>query len=132
MHVRVHRNRGCQHFRIPLHLLKVKRRKILLPTLDLSKISSVTPPLLYHFQEGCVPAGLFCALVVLLSNKEYKVLVDDPDLPLKILHNNAVSFEVSHIHRIAVTIIRSFYQLEVHYHSSAGVDYLRKYMGYTE
>ena len=39
-----------------------------------------------------------------------------------------MSFEVPRIHRIVVTIIDLFYQLEVHYHSSAGVDYLRKYL----
>ena len=100
----------------------------LLPPLthdDLSKISP-KPSLLYHFQEGCVPAGLFCALVVLLSNKGYKVLVDDPDLPLKTPHNNAVMFEIPRMRRIAITIIDSFYKLDVHYHSSAGVDDLRK------
>ena len=92
---------------------------------DLSKLS--TTPLFYHFSEGCVPAGLFCALVVCLSNKGYKLLVDDPDLPLKTPHNNAVSFEISGL-RIAVTVVDSFYQLEVHYHSSAEVEYLRKYL----
>ena len=92
---------------------------------DLSQLS--TTPLLYHFSEGCVPAGLFCALVVCLSNKGYKLLVDDPDLPLKTPHNNAVSFEIPGL-RIAVTVVDSFYQLEVHYHSSAEVEYLRKYL----
>ena len=92
---------------------------------DLSKLS--TTPLLYHFSEGCVPAGLFCALVVCLSNKGYKLLVDDPDLPLKTPHNNAVSFEISGL-RIAVIVVDSFYQLEIHYHSSAEVEYLRKYL----
>ena len=102
----------------------------LLPPLghdDMNKISLI-PPLLYHFKEKRVPAGLFCALVVSLSNKGYELLVDDPNLPLKTPHNNAVSFEVPGLHRIAITIIDSFYQLEVHYHSSAGVDYLRKYL----
>ena len=92
---------------------------------DLSKLSST--PLLYHFSEGCVPAGLFCALIVCLSNKGYKVLVDDPDLPLNTPHNNAVSFEIPGL-RIAVTIVDSFHQLKVHYQSAAEVEYLRKYL----
>ena len=104
----------------------------LLPPLthnDLNKISPA-PPLLYHFQERCVPAGLFCALVVSLSYKGYELLVDSPDLhiPLKTPHNNAVSFKIPCMHCTAVTIIDSFYQLEVHYHSAASVYYLRKYL----
>ena len=92
---------------------------------DMNKLS--TTSLLYHFNEGCVPAGLFCALVVCLSNKGYKLLVDDPDLPLKTPHNNAVGFEIAGL-RIAVTVVDSFHQLEVHYHSTAEVDCLRKYL----
>ena len=112
--------------------LKLDDNRFFMPALllrlnpeDMNKLS--TTPLLYHFNEGCVPAGLFCALVVCLSNKGYKLLVDDPDLPLKTPHNNAVSFEIAGL-RISVTVVDSFHQLEVHYHFTAEVDYLRKYL----
>ena len=59
--------------------------------------------------------------------KGYKLLVDDSDLPLKTPYNNAVSFEIPGL-RITVTVIDSFHQLGVHYHSAAKVEYLRKYL----
>ena len=84
------------------------------------------PPLVYHFGGSCSPAGLFCALVVCLSVRGYKLLADEDDLPFKKPHSNAICFSTP-FHRIGIAVVDSFLQFEVHYFTGSDLD-LQKYL----
>ena len=83
------------------------------------------PPLVYHFGGSCSPAGLFCALVVCLSVRGYKLLADQDDFPFPNPHSNAVCFSTPFL-RIYIAVVDSFSQFEVHYYSRADLKFLQK------
>ena len=69
-------------------------------------------PLLYHFQSGPGPAGLFCALVVyLISRKCWNVCHNKP--PLQGSFSNALTLR-GHGMPVTVTIVDSGHQFELY------------------
>ena len=85
-----------------------------------------TPPLLYHFEDSCAPAGLFCALIVCLSSQPISWKVRHDIKPLMGTKSNAVCFHIPGL-RLVITLADSFNQFEVHYRCAEGYEkYLPK------
>ena len=79
------------------------------------------PPLLFHFEDGCAPAGLFCALMVCLTSPRigWEVYLRSP---LKGVRSNAVCLSISDT-RVLVTVVDAFNQFEVHCRYPNGREY---------
>ena len=85
-----------------------------------------TPPLLFHFEDSCAPAGLFCALIVCLSSQPISWKVRHDIKPLMGTKSNAVCFHIPGL-RLVITLADSFNQFEVHYRCAEGYEtYLPK------
>ena len=85
-----------------------------------------TPPLLYHFQDSCAPAGLFCALIVCLSSQPISWKVRHDIKPLMGTKSNAVCFHIPGL-RLVITLADVFNRFEIHYRSAEGYEmYLPK------
>ena len=85
-----------------------------------------TPPLLFHFEDSCAPAGLFCALVVCLSSQPISWKVRHDIKPLMGTKSNAVCFHIPGL-RLVITLADSFNQFEVHHRCAEGYEsYLPK------
>ena len=85
-----------------------------------------TPPLLFHFEDSCAPAGLFCALIVCLSSQSISWKVRHDIKPLMGTKSNAVCFQIPGL-RLVITLADSFNQFEVHYRCAEGYEkYLPK------
>ena len=80
-----------------------------------------TPPLLYHFEDSCAPAGLFCALIVCLSSQPISWKVRHDIKPLKGTKSNAVCFQIPGL-RLVITLADVFHQFEVHYRCAEGYE----------
>ena len=80
-----------------------------------------TPPLLYHFEDSCAPAGLFCALIVCLSSQPISWKVRHDIKPLMGTKSNAVCFQIPK-RRLVITLADSFNQFEVHYRCAEGYE----------
>ena len=77
------------------------------------------PPLLFHFGEGCAPAGLFCAVLVCLTSPHVGWKVWPDSEILKGVRSNAAFLKCPGL-GIAVALVDSFSQFEVHYRCSSG------------
>ena len=77
------------------------------------------PPLLFHFGEGCAPAGLFCAVLVCLTSPYIGWKVWPDSEILKGVRSNAAFLKCPGL-GIAVALVDSFSQFEVHYRCSSG------------
>ena len=79
------------------------------------------PPLLFYFEEGCSPAGLFCALFVCLTSPriEWEVFLGPP---LEGVRSNAACLSIPNT-RCLVTIVDTFHQFEVHCNIPKGREY---------
>ena len=85
-----------------------------------------TPPLVFHFEDSCAPAGLFCALVVCLSSQPISWKVRHDIKPLMGTKSNAVCFHIPDL-RLVITLADSFNQFEVHHRCAEGYEtYLPK------
>ncbi len=76
------------------------------------------PPLLFYFEDGCAPAGLFCALLVCLTSPRigWKVYLR------RRVRSNAACLSIPNT-RCLVTIVDSFHQFEVHCDLPDGREY---------
>ena len=108
-------------------IAKVREGRYFMPALlphftpdDLKKLfeNSSNPPLLFHFDKGCAPAGLFCALLVCLTSPKigWKVHLGEP---LKGVRSNAACLVIPGV-RFKVIIVDMFHQFEVHYRCPSG------------
>ena len=77
------------------------------------------PPLLFHFGKGCAPAGLFCAVLVCLTSPHIGWEIWPNSKILKGVRSNAAFLKCPGL-GIAVALIDSFSQFEVHYYCSSG------------
>ena len=79
------------------------------------------PPLLFHFKDGCAPAGLFCAFLVCLTSSRigWKVFLGRP---LRGVRSNAACLSIPNT-RCLVTIVDAFHQFEVHCNIPNGREY---------
>ena len=77
------------------------------------------PPLLFHFGEGCAPAGLFCAVLVCLTSPHIGWKVWPDSKILEGVRSNAACLKCPGL-GIAVALVDSFSQFEVHYRCSSG------------
>ena len=79
------------------------------------------PPLLFYFEDGCSPAGLFCALLVCLSSPRigWKVYIGRP---LRGVRSNAACLSIPNT-RCLVTIVDAFHHFEVHCNLPNGREY---------
>ena len=79
------------------------------------------PPLLFYFEDGCSPAGLFCALLVCLTSPRigWKVHLGPP---LGGVRSNAACLSI-HKKPIIVTIVDVFHQFEVYFRCSSKREY---------
>ena len=79
------------------------------------------PPLLFYFEDGCSPAGLFCALLVCLTSPRigWKVHLGPP---LGGVRSNAARLSI-YMKPIIVTIVDAFHQFEVHFRCSSEREY---------
>ena len=79
------------------------------------------PPLLFHFKDGCAPAGLFCALLVCLTSPRigWEVYLEPP---LEVVRSNAACLSIPNT-RCLVTIVDAFHQFEVHCEFPKGREY---------
>ena len=111
-------------------IAKVKKGRYFMPSLlphftpnDLEQLSPdpSKPPLLFHFEGGCAPAGLFCALLVCLTSPRtgWKIQLRPP---LEGVRSNAACLSIPD-KRFLVTIVDAFHQFEVHYLCPSGREY---------
>ena len=77
------------------------------------------PPLLFHFGEVCAPAGLFCAVLVCLTSPNIGWKVWPDSAILEGVRSNAAFLKCPGL-GIAVALVDSFSQFEVHYRCSSG------------
>ena len=79
------------------------------------------PPLLFHFKDGCAPAGLFCALLVCLTSPRigWEVCLEPP---LGGVRSNAACLSIPNT-RCLITIVDAFHQFEVHCEFPKGREY---------
>ena len=79
------------------------------------------PPLLFHFKDGCAPAGLFCALLVCLTSPRigWEVCLEPP---LEGVRSNAACLSIPNT-RCLTTIVDAFHQFEVHCEFPIGREY---------
>ena len=104
---------------------EIENGKIFMPALlppftpiELDQLLNLsTPPLLFHFEDSCAPAGLFCALVVCLTSRLTGWKVRHNIKPLNGVKSNAACFVIPGISLVA-TLVDSFYQFELHYRCS--------------
>lgn len=82
-------------------------------------VDPATPPLLFHFTDGCAPTGLFCALLVCLTSPKrgWKVSLDSKFLTG--VRSNAACLSVPGMGLYCI-LVDSFHQFEVHYRCRAG------------
>ena len=81
---------------------------------ELHQLLKASTPLLFHFEDSCAPAGLFCALVVCLTSNRIRWKARHDLDPLMGTKSNAVCFEIPDL-GLVITIADSFNQFEVHY-----------------
>ena len=81
---------------------------------ELHQLLKASTPLLFHFEDSCAPAGLFCALVVCLTSNRIRWKARHDLDPLMGTKSNAVCFEIPYL-GLVITIADSFNQFEVHY-----------------
>ena len=79
------------------------------------------PPLLFNFEDGCAPVGLFCALFVCLTSPRigWEVYIGRP---LRGVRSNAACLSIPNM-RCLVTIVDAFHQFEVHCEFPKGREY---------
>ena len=79
------------------------------------------PPVLFYFEDGCSPAGLFCALLVCLTSPRigWKVYIGRP---LRGVRSNAACLSIPNM-RCLVTIVDAFHHFEVHCNLPDGREY---------
>ncbi len=79
---------------------------------QLSTDPSKPAPLLFHFKDGCAPAGLFCALLVCLTSPRigWEVCLEPP---LGGVRSNAACLFIPNT-RCLTTIVDAFHHFEVH------------------
>ena len=76
------------------------------------------PPLLFHFSEGCVPAGLLCALLVCLTSPQIGWKFFHNSKLLKGVRENAACLDFGL--GILIALVDSYCQIEVHYRCHSG------------